>query len=141
MGAYEWIRHLNHRQTDVRPILPSTPQLSADEHRWVDTWAILNPTPTLPVWTDVFRDPMQWPLRRLPWQAPAWDTGAGGSAFAPGFVRKHEAFWDEVVLQEHPLRDELISRWCLEHGTSSTEVPYMLYGDRCCSCGEHIPNQ
>ena len=27
----------------------------------------------------------------------------------PGFARKHVAFWDEVVLEGHPLRDELIS--------------------------------
>ena len=26
----------------------------------------------------------------------------------PGFVRKHVAFWDEVILEGHPLRDELI---------------------------------
>ena len=51
----------------------------ADEHRWVDTWAILNPSSTLPVWAGVFRDPMQWPLRRWPWHAPAWDAVAGGT--------------------------------------------------------------
>ena len=67
--------------------------------------------------------------------------GAGGNAFVPGFVRKLEAFWDEVVLQEDPLRNEHISCWCSEHGTSSTEVPCMFYGDRCCSCGEHLSNQ
>ena len=72
---------------------------------------------------------MQWPLRRLPWHAPAWDASAGGNAFVPGFVRKLEAFWNEVLLQEHPIRDELISCWCSEHGTSSTEVPCMFYGD------------
>ena len=51
------------------------------------------------------------------------------------------AFWDEVVLQEHPLRDELISCWCLQQGTSSTLVPYIFYGERCCSCGEHVSNE
>ena len=25
---------------------------------------------------------------------PAWDAGVGGSAFVPGLVRKHIAFWD-----------------------------------------------
>ena len=35
--------------------------------------------------------------------------GAGGNAFVPGFVRKHEAVWDELVLQKHPLRDKLTS--------------------------------
>ena len=141
MGADEWLRHLNHRQTGVRPVLLSIPQLSAYEHRWVDTWAILNPSSTLPVWADVFRDPMQWPLRRWPWHASAWDAGAGGGAFVPGFVRKHGAVWDELVLQEHSLRDELTSCWCLKHETSSTEVPGIFYGGRCCSCGEHLSNQ
>ena len=70
---------------------------------------------------------MQWPLQRLAWHAPAWDAGSGGSAFVPGFGRKHEAFWGGIVLQEHPLRDEHISCWCLQHGTSSTEVPYMCF--------------
>ena len=37
--------------------------------------------------------------------------------------------------------DPLTSCWCLEHETSSTEVPCMFYGDRCCSCGEHLSNQ
>ena len=37
-----------------------------------------------------------------------------GSAFVPGFERKHEAFCDEVVLKEHPLRDGVISCWCLD---------------------------
>ena len=129
------------RQAGVRPILLLVPQLSDNEHRWGDTWEIINPSPTLPVWADVFKDPNQRPLRQLPWHAPAWDAGAGGSAFVPGFVRKHEAVWDEVVLQEHPLCDELTSCWRLEHGTRSTEVPCMFYGDHCCSCGERLSNQ
>ena len=29
--------------------------------------------------------------------------------FGPGLMRKHEALFDEIVLKEHPLRDELIS--------------------------------
>ena len=33
----------------------------------------------------------------------------GGNAFVTGFVRKHSAFWDEVILERHPFRDELIS--------------------------------
>ena len=88
MDADEWLRY-DHRQACVRPILPSIPQLSADKRGWVDTGAILHPSPTLPVWADVFNDLMQGPLRRVPWHAPAWDAGAGGSAFVPGFVRKH----------------------------------------------------
>ena len=67
----EWLRHLDHRQACVRPVLPPIPQFSADEPGWADTWMIFNPSHTFPVWGDVFRDPMQWPLRRLPWHAPA----------------------------------------------------------------------
>ena len=91
VGADEWLRHLNHHPIGVRPFQSSTRQLSADEHRWVETWSIPNPSSTLPVWADVFRDPMQWPLRQLQWHAPAWNAGAGGRALAPGFVLKHEA--------------------------------------------------
>ena len=108
MDADERLRHLNHRQACVPPILPSIPPLSAYDSGWVDSWAILHPSPTMPVWAHVFREPMQGRLRPLPWHAPAWDAGAGGIAFVPSFVRKDLAFWDEVILQEHPLRDELI---------------------------------
>ena len=83
---------LTHAPPSTIPILPSIPQLSADEREWVDTGAILHPSPTLPAWADVFRDPMQGPLRRLPWHAPAWNAGKSGSAFVPGLVRKHIAF-------------------------------------------------
>ena len=125
-GRGEWLRHLDHCQACVRPILSSIPQFPVDKRGWVDTWAILHPSPTFPVWADVFRGPMQWPPRRLPWHASAWQAGAGGSAFVLGLVREHIEFWDEVVLQEHPLRAELISCRCSEHGTSSTVVPYTL---------------
>ena len=64
--------------------------------------------------------------------------GAGGNAVVPGFVRKHEAFWDKVVLPEHPLRAELISCWSLEHAISSNGGPRMFFGKRCCFCGEHL---
>ena len=93
----------------MQPILPPVPHLSAHERGWVDTGAFLHPSPALPVWADVVRDPMQGALRRLPWHASVWDTGTGGSAFVPGFVRKHLTFWDEVILDGHPLRDDLIS--------------------------------
>ena len=61
----DWLRHPDNRQACVQPILPSIPQFSADERGWVDIWVILHPSPTFPVWAYVFRDPMQWPLRRL----------------------------------------------------------------------------
>ena len=97
----EWLRHLDHRQACVRPILPSISQFSADEQGWVVMWVILHPSPTFPAWADIFRDPMQWTLRRLPWHAPAWDAGAGGSAFVPGLARKHVTFWNEVSRNTH----------------------------------------
>ena len=53
--------------------------------------AILHPSPELSGFADVVRDPMQGVLRRLTWHAPVWVPGAGGSAFVPGFVRKHVA--------------------------------------------------
>ena len=56
----------------------------------------------------------------------------GGDAFVPGFVRKHDAFWDEVVLQKHIFCDELELCLCLEHRTSSREVPKKLDGDPSC---------
>ena len=84
----ECLRHLVHRQACVRPILLSIPQFSADERRWLDIWVILHPSLTFQVWADVFRDPMQWPLRRLPWHAPAWDASAGGSARAETYTRQ-----------------------------------------------------
>lgn len=52
---------------------------------------------------------MQGPSRRLPWHAPLWHAGDGGSEFVPGLVRKHVEFWDGVVLQSHPLRETLMS--------------------------------
>ena len=108
MDADEWLRHLDHRQACVRPILSSIEELSADGSGWVDTGTILHPLPTLPVWAHVFRDPMQGPLRRLRWHAPAWDAGAGGSALVPVSCA-NTASGDEVSLQEHSVRDELIS--------------------------------
>lgn len=31
-------------------------------------------------------NPMQWPFGWVSYHAPAWDAGAGGSDFVPGFV-------------------------------------------------------
>ena len=75
----------------------------------MDTGAITTPPSTLPSWADILRDPMQGQSRCLPWHAPVWDSGTGGSEFVPGLVRRHVEFWDAVVLQGHPLRDELVS--------------------------------
>lgn len=52
---------------------------------------------------------MQGPLRRLPWQAPVWHAGEEGSEFVPGILRKHVDFWGGVILQDQPLRENLVS--------------------------------
>lgn len=37
-----------------------------------------------------------------------WDSGDGGVLFVPGLPRQHVAFWREVILVDHPLRDTLL---------------------------------
>lgn len=58
---------------------------------------------------DVTRDPMQGPLRRMPWDAPVWNAGIDGNQFVPGLVRRHVEFWQDVMLPNHPLSDTLVS--------------------------------
>ena len=58
-----------------------------------------------PTLDEVTRDPMEGELRRLPWQAPVWDS----KGFVPGFVRAHAGFWEDCILRDHPLRDTLTS--------------------------------
>lgn len=62
-----------------------------------------------PVWGDVMRvyDARQAP--HLPWRTPIWYSGDGGILFVPGLPRQHVAFWREVILVDHPLRDTLLS--------------------------------
>lgn len=91
----------------MRPIWPAVPVLSREEREYLDSEAMPSGPNTMPSWEDVIRDPMQGPLRRLPWQAPVWHAGEGGSEFVPGLVRRHVEFWDGVVLQDHPLRETL----------------------------------
>ena len=43
----------------------------------------------------------------------------GWERVCAGFVRKHIAFWDEVILQEHPVRDEL---WNMEQYRSTRYI-------------------
>ena len=79
------------------------------ELEWVSSGGLPPELEEWPTWTDVSRDPMQGPLRRMPWRAPIWDGGASGSKFMPGLMRKHTAFWDDVVLPGHHLREALES--------------------------------
>ena len=59
--------------------------------------------------TDVINDPMQGPLRRMPWDSPVWNAGENRGQFVPGFVRRHEDFWHDTILPVRPLRDALMS--------------------------------
>ena len=90
-------------------MLPATPTLSPTEHDWVRTGSLPADPGKLPAWEDVSRHPLQGPLRRMPWRAPIWDSGASGSKFVPGLLRKHAAFWYEIILPDHPLRETLVS--------------------------------
>lgn len=90
-------------------MLPATPTLSTTESEWVSLGGLPAALGEWPTWEDVSRDPMQGPLRRMPWRAPIWDAGADGSRFVPGLLRKHAAFWDEMILPTHHLREPLMS--------------------------------
>ena len=59
--------------------------------------------------TDVINDPMQGPLRRMPWDAPVWNAGVNGDQFVPGLVRRQVDFWHDIIPPGHPLRDTLVS--------------------------------
>ena len=46
----------------------------------------------------------------------------------PGFVRKHEAVWDELVLQEHPLLTSLrrAGAWNMEQAVPRYHVCFTV---------------
>ena len=100
-------RQLDQRQALVQPILPATLALDMAEFEWVSSGGLPAALGEWPTWADVSRDPMQGLLRRMPWRAPIWDARASGRKFVPGLLRKHAAFWNEVVLPEHHLREAL----------------------------------
>ena len=77
--------------------------MSAEEASWAATGARLSAPDMPPGLADVASDPRG--ARRLPWLSPVWDAGEKGRNFVPGFVRKHVAFWGNVILEDHPLRD------------------------------------
>ena len=39
---------------------------------------------------------------------PRWDAGEKGRSFVPGFVRNYVTFRENVILEDHPLRDTLV---------------------------------
>ncbi|CAM9718774.1 unnamed protein product [Laminaria digitata] len=104
-----WLQRLDRRHANVRPILLPTPPLDADECEWARTGALPAAPGVWPSVADVTRDPMQGALRRMPWNAPVWNAGVDGDQFVPGFVRLHVDFWNDIILQDHPLRDTLVS--------------------------------
>ena len=109
MVADDWLRHLDRRHALVRPTLLPAPPLDAVEREWARTGALFAAPGRWPSVADVARDPMQGPLRRMPWDAPVWNAGVDGGQFVPGFVRRHAVFWNDVILQDHPLRGTLMS--------------------------------
>ena len=109
MVADDWLRHLDRRHALVRPTLLPAPPLDAVEREWARTGALFAAPGRWPSVADVARDPMQGPLRRMPWDAPVWNAGVDGGQFVPGFVRRHADFWNDIILQDHPLRGTLMS--------------------------------
>ena len=81
--------------------------MSAEEASWAATGARLSAPHMPPGLADLASDPSG--ACRLPWLSPVWDAGEKGRNFVPGFVRKHVAFWENVILEDHPLRDTLVS--------------------------------
>ena len=69
---------------------------------------------------------MQGPLRRMPWDAPVWNTGENGDQFVPGFVHQRVDFWHDIILPDHPLKDTLVSY--LREGVGLQEL--LLHGYR-----------
>ena len=45
---------------------------------------------------------------RFPWEAPVRDAGPNGDDFVPGGLNHSHAFWDEVVLRDHPQKEQLM---------------------------------
>lgn len=109
MVGDQWLRRLDRRHDLVQRTLLPMPALDAREAEWTRLGAVPSSPTYLPSVSDVTRDPLAGPLRRVPWAAPVWDVGLEGAGFVPGFVRRHVEFWRNVILIDHPLRDSLVS--------------------------------
>ena len=88
--------------------LPTAPTLSDEEREWTGE-RVEPPVAYMPTVADVIRDPMTDSVPPLPWETPIRDAGVGGSKFVPGGINNCAPFWDEVLLRDHPRRDELLS--------------------------------
>ena len=102
-----WFQYLDARLAEVSVTYPSQPSLSPEEAEWVAAGAA-SKSAHMPQWSDVFRPYTEGVTARLPWHAPVWDAGSGGSGFVPGLPRRHLPFWADVILREHPSRNVLI---------------------------------
>ena len=103
------LQSIDRRHAQVRPVLLTAPRLGADECEWARTGALSAPPGVWLSVTDVTSDPMQGPLRRMPWDSPVWNAWANGVQLVPGFVRQHADFWHDIILPDHPLKDTLVS--------------------------------
>ena len=90
----------------------TAPPLGGNECEWARTGARPAPPGVWPSVTDVTSDPMQDPLRRMPWDAPVWNAGENGVQFVPSLFRQHVDFWHDTILPDHPLKDTLVSYLC-----------------------------
>lgn len=91
----------------MRSAFPVAPDLPGEERDWAR--AVAPSAVDNPEWADVLRVYGRGHAPRLPWHAPIWDSGEAGVLFVPGLPRRHVAFWDEVILVDHPLRDSLLT--------------------------------
>ena len=81
--------------------------MSAEEAMWAATVARYSASDIPLELDDLTSNPGRF--CRLPWLSSIWDAGVGGHDFVPGFVRKHVAFWEDVILADYPLRNTLVS--------------------------------
>ena len=99
------LQHLDRRQALVRSIFSPAPLLPPEKAGWANDAAAGT---AAPVWADVLRTYDAGQPNHLPWRTPIRDSGEGGVLFVPGLPRKHIAFWREVILVDHHLRDTLL---------------------------------
>ena len=92
MDARRWFRQLDQRQALIQPIVHATPVLNMAELEWVSSGGLPAALGEWPTWADVPRGAV------TPNAVADPDMGR-----VPGLLRKHAAFWDEVVLPGHHL--------------------------------------
>ena len=92
----------------MQSTFPSVPDLPDNEKAWaLQSSALVSSA--LPLWPDALREYAEGGEARLPWAAPVWNAGKDGMDFVPGLPRRHAIFWDQMVLKDHPDRDQFLS--------------------------------